>query len=98
MGEGSNGVDGEHLRAFIERIEKLEEEKLSIADDVKEIYVEAKGMGFDPKIIREVIRIRKQDKSKREEFEAVLELYLNALGDFVETDLGRASMPKRGVA
>ena len=93
MGEGSNGVDGEHLRAFIERIEKLEEEKLSIADDVKEIYVEAKGMGFDPKIIREVIRIR-----KREEFEAVLELYLNALGDFVETDLGRASMPKRGVA
>ena len=60
MGEGSNGVDGEHLR--------------------------------------EVIRIRKQDKSKREEFEAVLELYLNALGDFVETDLGRASMPKRGVA
>ena len=98
MGEGSNGVDGEHLRAFIERIEKLEEEKRSIADDVKEIYVEAKSMGFDPKIIREVIRIRKQDKSKREEFEAVLELYLNALGDFVETDLGRASMPKRGVA
>ena len=98
MGEGSNGVDGEHLRAFIERIEKLEEEKRSIADDVKEIYVEAKGMGFDPKIIREVVRIRKQDKSKREEFEAVLELYLNALGDFVETALGQASMPKRGVA
>jgi uncharacterized protein (UPF0335 family) len=95
MGEGSNGVDGDHLRAFIERIEKLEEEKRSITDDVKEIYVEAKGMGFDPRIIREVIRIRNQDKSKREEFEAVLELYLNSLGDFVETDLGRASMPKR---
>jgi uncharacterized protein (UPF0335 family) len=76
----TNGVDGGHLRAFIERIEKLEEEKRAIGDDIKDVYAEAKGTGFDPKIIRKVVSLRRQDKSKRQEEEEILGLYLSALG------------------
>jgi len=76
----SDTVDGGHLRAFIERIEKLEEEKLAIADDIRDVYAEAKGTGFDPKIIRKIVSLRKQDKSKREEESEILEIYLSALG------------------
>jgi uncharacterized protein (UPF0335 family) len=75
----SNAVDGGHLKAFIERIEKLEEEKRAIADDVKDVYGEAKSMGFDPKIMRKIISLRRQDKGKREEEEEILGLYLSAL-------------------
>jgi uncharacterized protein (UPF0335 family) len=73
-------VDANHLRAFIERIEKLEEEKKAIADDIKEVYGEAKGNGFDVKIMRKVVSIRKQDRDKRMEEETILDLYLAALG------------------
>ncbi|QGM44524.1 DUF2312 domain-containing protein [Methylocystis heyeri] len=76
----NNLVDGGHLKAFIERIEKLEEEKRAIADDIKDVYGEAKGTGFDPKIIRKIVSLRRQDKSKREEEEEILGLYLAALG------------------
>lgn len=76
----SNAVDGGHLRAFIERIEKLEEEKRAIADDIKDVYAEAKGTGFDPKVMRKIVSLRKQDKSKRQEEEEILDLYLSALG------------------
>ena len=76
----TNGVDGGHLTAFIERIEKLEEEKNAIADDIKDVYAEAKGTGFDPRIMRKIVSLRKQDKSKREEEEEILGLYLAALG------------------
>jgi uncharacterized protein (UPF0335 family) len=76
----SNAVDGGHLRAFIERIEKLEEEKRAIADDIKDVYAEAKGTGFDPKVMRKIISLRRQDKHKREEEEEILDLYLSALG------------------
>ena len=76
----TNAVDGGHLRAFVERIEKLEEEKRAIADDIKDVYAEAKGTGFDPKIIRKIVSLRKQDKHKREEEEEILDLYLAALG------------------
>jgi uncharacterized protein (UPF0335 family) len=76
----ANAVDGGHLRAFIERIEKLEEEKRAIADDIKDVYAEAKGTGFDPKIIRKIVSLRRQDKSKRQEEEEILDLYLSALG------------------
>ncbi|BDV33054.1 MULTISPECIES: DUF2312 domain-containing protein [Methylocystis] len=75
-----SAVDGGHLRAFIERIEKLEEEKRAIADDIKDVYAEAKGTGFDPKIIRKIVSLRRQDKHKREEEEEIMELYLSALG------------------
>lgn len=76
---GSHGVARDQLRAFIERVERLEEEKKSIADDVKEVYAEAKGSGFDVRIMRQVIRIRKQDRNERAEQQAILDLYLHAL-------------------
>jgi uncharacterized protein (UPF0335 family) len=73
-------VAQDQLRAFIERIERMEEEKANISADIKEIYAEAKGNGFDTKIIRQIIRIRKQDANERQEQEALLELYMAALG------------------
>jgi len=76
----SNSVDSGHLKAFIERIEKLEEEKRAIADDIKDVYGEAKGSGFDPKIMRKIVSLRRQEKGKREEEAEILELYLEALG------------------
>jgi uncharacterized protein (UPF0335 family) len=77
---GPAGFAADQLKSFVERIERLEEEKQTIQDDIKDVYAEAKGTGFDIKILRQVIRIRKQDKSEREEQEAVLDLYLQALG------------------
>ena len=74
------GIAGERLRSFIERIERLEEEKRTLAADIKEVYAEAKGNGFDTKALREVVRLRKQDINERKEHEAVLETYLHALG------------------
>lgn len=71
----------EKLCQLVARIEKLEEEKKSIADDVKETYAEAKSMGFDAKVLRQVVRIRKQDRQEREEQEQVRDLYLHALGE-----------------
>jgi uncharacterized protein (UPF0335 family) len=76
----SAGVARDQLRAFIERIEKLEEEKTAIAGDIKEVYTEAKANGFDAKTLRQVVRIRKQDTAERQEQEALLDLYLHALG------------------
>jgi uncharacterized protein (UPF0335 family) len=76
----TESVAQDQLRAFVERIERMEEEKKAISDDIKEIYAEAKGNGFDTKVLRQVIRIRKQDRAERLEFEAILELYLAALG------------------
>lgn len=74
------GVARDQLRAFIERIERLEEEKKTIADDIREVYAEAKGNGFDTKVLRQVVRIRKQDAHERAEQEAILDLYMHALG------------------
>ncbi len=74
------GVAAGQLRSFIERIERLEEERTALGADIREVYAEAKGNGFDVKIMRQVVRLRKQDKSERQEQEAVLELYLHALG------------------
>ncbi|RVO08191.1 DUF2312 domain-containing protein [Sinorhizobium meliloti] len=76
----AHGIARDQLRAFIERIERLEEEKKSIADDIKDVYGEAKSMGFDSKILRKVISIRKQDADERAEQEAILDTYLHALG------------------
>jgi uncharacterized protein (UPF0335 family) len=74
------GVSAERLRSFVERIERLEEEKAALAGDIREVYSEAKGSGFDIKVMRQVMRLRKLDKSARDEQEAVLETYLRALG------------------
>ncbi|NVO15201.1 MAG: DUF2312 domain-containing protein [Rhodoplanes sp.] len=70
----------DQLKAFVERIEKLEEEKKAIADDIKDVFAEAKGNGYDTKALRAVIRLRKQDKDERAEHEAILETYKAALG------------------
>ena len=75
-----DSVAQDQLRAFIERIERLEEEKKAISDDIREIYAEAKGNGFDTKVLRQVVKIRKQDRAERLEQEALLDLYLAALG------------------
>ena len=73
-------VAQDQIRTIIERIERMEEEKRAITDDIKEIYAEAKGNGFDTKVLRQIVRIRKQDASERMEQEALLELYMAALG------------------
>jgi uncharacterized protein (UPF0335 family) len=76
----SQTVAAAQLRALIERIERLEEEKKTIADDIKEVYAEAKGNGFDTKAIRTIIRMRKKDQAERQEEESILDLYKAALG------------------
>ena len=74
------GIAGERLKSLIERIERLEEEKRVLAEDIKEVYAEAKGSGFDPKIMRHIIRIRKRDKDELDEEETLLDIYKRALG------------------
>ena len=69
------------LRTIIERLERLEEDKQAVMTDMKEVFAEAKGEGYDVKILRKVIRIRKQDKAKRQEEESITDLYLSALGE-----------------
>ncbi len=78
---GTGGVAGERLRSIIERVENLEEEKSNIMADVKEVFAEAKGDGYDVKTLRAIIRLRKMDKADRQEQEALLDLYLSALGE-----------------
>jgi uncharacterized protein (UPF0335 family) len=75
-----NSTAQTQLKTIIERIERLEEDKAAVMTDLKEVYLEAKGNGFDVKILRKVIRIRKQDKAKRQEEDALLDLYLSAIG------------------
>jgi uncharacterized protein (UPF0335 family) len=73
-------VAKDHLKAFVERIERLEEEKKALADDIRDVYAEAKANGFDTKALRTVVRLRKLDVEERKEQEAILETYLQALG------------------
>ena len=83
--KSSSSVDvtAERLKSFIERIERLEEEKKGIADDIKDVFAEAKGTGFDVKIMRQVIRLRKLETSDRQEQEELLDVYMRALGMIV---------------
>jgi uncharacterized protein (UPF0335 family) len=78
--DAATHVARDQLKAIVERIEHLEEEKKAIADDIKDVYAEAKGNGYDVKALRKIIRLRKQDKNERAEEEAILETYLHALG------------------
>lgn len=73
-------VARDQLKSIVERIERLEEEKQALSDDIKEVYAEAKANGFDTKTLRQVVRLRKQDAAERQEQEALLDLYLHALG------------------
>ncbi len=74
------GFAPDRLRSFIERIERLEQEKQDLTADIREVYSEAKGVGFDPKIMRQVVRLRKLDDNDRRELEMVLDTYMHALG------------------
>ena len=85
------------LKSIIERIEKLEEEKKTISDDIRDVYAESKSSGFDVPTIRSIIKHRKEDADKRANREALIETYLHALGDLAETPLGRAAV-ERAVA
>ena len=76
----TGGVAAGQLRSFIERIERLEEEKKALSDDIRDVFAEAKGSGFDTKVMRQVIRLRKKDAAERQEEEAILDLYMHALG------------------
>ena len=76
----TGGVAAGQLRSFIERIERLEEEKKALSDDIRDVFAEAKGNGFDTKVMRQVIRLRRKEPAERQEEEAILDLYLHALG------------------
>jgi uncharacterized protein (UPF0335 family) len=75
----ASGVAAAELKQFIERIERLEEEKKALADDVRDVYAEMKGRGFETKAVRQIVRIHKQDHAERKEYEAILDLYMSAL-------------------
>jgi uncharacterized protein (UPF0335 family) len=79
--EGATTIAADRLRSFIERVERLEEDKAAVMNDIKEVFAEAKGEGYDVKTLRQVIKIRKMEKAERQEQEAMLDLYLAALGE-----------------
>ena len=80
------GIAGEQLKSFIERIERLEEEKRALGEDIKEVYAEAKGTGFEPKIMRQILKIRKMDRDEHDEQESLLDIYKRALGMLPDAD------------
>lgn len=84
--EASQTIAAGQLRALVERIERLEEEKRTIAEDIKDVYSEAKGNGFEVKVLRRLIRLRKKDAAERQEEQAILDLYCSALG-MIATDI-----------
>ena len=95
-GHNSGAVDAGHLLAFIERIETLEENKREISGDIKEVYDESKGAGYDIKIIRKIVSMRRVDVAKRREEEEILGLYLSALGMLADTPLGQFAVTASG--
>lgn len=86
---------GDELRLLIERVERLEEEKKGIGDDIRDVYSEAKARGFDAKIMRQIVRLRKMKPDDRAEMEAILDTYKQALGMLYDTPLGRAAIERR---
>lgn len=94
-GHNSNATD-DRLRLLIERIERLEEEKKGIADDIRDVYAEAKAVGYDAKIMRQIVKLRKMKPDDRAEMEALLDTYKAALGLFVGTPLGDATLARIG--
>jgi uncharacterized protein (UPF0335 family) len=81
---GSVGIAGERIRSFIERVEQIEEELKALNEGKKEVFAEAKGEGFDVKVLKEILKIRKQDKDQRDEQESLLDLYMQAMEDSEE--------------
>lgn len=87
-------VAADQLRLFIERVERLAEEKKGIADDIRDVFAEAKGQGYDPATMRQIIKERAMDKDARDEREALLDTYRNALGLLADMPLGRAALER----
>ena len=97
IGHNSTSFAKDQLKAVIERIERLEEEKKTISDDIRDVYAEAKGSGYDVKALRTIVRMRKQDANERSEQETILDTYLQALGMLGGTPLGDAALQRAGV-
>lgn len=91
---GDNSIPREQLKSIVERIERLEGEKKATQDDIRDVYAEAKGNGFDVKALRAIIRLRKQDAAERKEHEAILETYMHALGMLADLPLGKAAIER----
>ena len=87
-----DNATSKQLKAFIERIERIEEEKKALSDDIKDVYGEAKGSGFDTKIIRKIVALRKKDHAERQAEQALLDAYMSALGMLADTPLGQAAL------
>lgn len=87
-----HNMAADRLKSIVERIEKLEEERKALQEDIKDIYTEAKSAGFDPKVLRMVIASRKKDQAEWEEQQALLETYMKALGQLADTPLGKAAL------
>jgi uncharacterized protein (UPF0335 family) len=94
QGTEAAGFAKDQLKAFVERVERLEEEKKAITDDIRDVYAEAKGNGFDVKALRAIVRLRKQDANERAEHEAILETYMHALGMLADLPLGQAAIER----
>lgn len=90
----NSGFAASQLRSFIERVERLEEEKAALAADIREVYSEAKSSGFDVKIMRQTVRLRKLDATELQEQQAMLDMYMSALGMLSDTPLGNAAIEK----
>lgn len=91
---GHNSVDGKRLHTIVERIGRLEEEKKNLASDIRDVYTEAKLLGFDIKALREIIRLRQVDAKKRADHEMMVSAYKHALGMLVDTPLGQAAIER----
>lgn len=96
MTDKTSGIVAEQLQSFVMRIERLEEDKANIAADIREVFSEARAQGFDTKIMRELIRIRKMEESDYREHEEILDLYKRALGMLADTPLGQAALKRVG--
>ena len=92
MSDIGHNMAADRLKSIVERIEKLEEERKLLQEDIKDIYTEAKSAGFDTKVLRMVIASRKKDQSEWEEQQALLEAYMKALGQLADTPLGKAAL------
>ena len=92
IGDNSLKFANDQIKSIIERIERLEEEKKATADDIRDVYAEARSNGFDAKALRAIVRLRKQDADERREHEAILEVYMHALGMLADTPLGQAAI------
>lgn len=95
-GDGDKGIAAGRLKSFIQRIERLEDEKKNLGTDIKEVYSEAKSGGFDVKIMRQAVKLRKLNAADRQEQEALLQVYMDALGEYVSTPLGKAAVERVG--